>query len=54
MGLSPKAAGVARGFVIALLAGMAAGVLYVALTGPLDPLDVARGALAGALIFGPI
>lgn len=54
MSLSPKAAGVARGLVLALLAGVLAGLLYVALTGPLDPLDVARGAVAGALIFVPI
>jgi adenylate cyclase len=51
---SPKTAGVARAIVVVLLAGILAGVAYVALTGPLDPLDVARGALAGALIFVPI
>ena len=54
MSVSPKAVGVARGLVLVLLAGMLAGVLYVALTGPLDPRDVARGALAGGLIFVPI
>ena len=54
MSLSPKAAGVVRGLVIVLLAGMAAGVLYVALSGPLEPADVARGVIAGALIFVPI
>lgn len=54
MRLSPKVTGIVRGLVIVLLAGMSAGVVYVALSSPLDPADVARGMIAGAVIFVPI
>ena len=54
MSVSPKTVGVFRGLVVVLLAGMSAGVVYVALTAHSILATPARGALAGALIFGPI